>query len=131
VGGAGAILTLIGRRFGLKGIIIATGHKDFCVGADLEFVYRARDPKQVYEAVQGLDALLRKLETCGKPVVAALTGSALGGGYELALACDHILLVDDGTAAVSLPEVPLLAVLPGTGEGPATAAAVGSPIVVV
>src|SRR5262249_60459881 len=46
---------------------------------------------------------------------AALNGPASGGGYELALACDEILLVDDGSAAVSFPEVPLLGVLPGTG----------------
>jgi benzoyl-CoA-dihydrodiol lyase len=47
--------------------------------------------------------------------VAALTGTASGGGYELALACDEIHLIDDGNSAVSLPEVPLLGVLPGTG----------------
>src|SRR5207249_11377804 len=47
--------------------------------------------------------------------LAALNGTASGGGYELALACDEILLIDDGSAAVSLPEVPLLGVLPGTG----------------
>src|SRR5262249_41801099 len=47
--------------------------------------------------------------------LAALNGICAGGGYELALACDEILLVDDGNSAVSLPEAPLLAVLPGTG----------------
>ncbi|NNL84178.1 MAG: benzoyl-CoA-dihydrodiol lyase, partial [Myxococcales bacterium] len=47
--------------------------------------------------------------------VAALNGATSGGGYELALACDQILLMDDGNSAVSLPEVPLLGVLPGTG----------------
>src|SRR6266436_2589279 len=47
--------------------------------------------------------------------VAALNGTASGGGYELAIACDEIYLVDDGNSAVSLPEVPLLGVLPGTG----------------
>jgi len=51
----------------------------------------------------------------GRSYVAALNGSASGGGYELALACDEIYLVDDGNAAVSLPETPLLGVLPGTG----------------
>lgn len=51
----------------------------------------------------------------GQRYLAAVNGTAAGGGYELALATDYILLVDDGTAAVSLPEVPLLGVLPGTG----------------
>jgi benzoyl-CoA-dihydrodiol lyase len=51
----------------------------------------------------------------GQTYIAALNGTAAGGGYELALACEHIVLVDDGSSAVSLPEVPLLGVLPGTG----------------
>ncbi len=51
----------------------------------------------------------------GRRYVAALNGTASGGGYELAIACDQIFLVDDGNSAVSLPEVPLLGVLPGTG----------------
>src|SRR5690242_12832277 len=51
----------------------------------------------------------------GRRYIAALNGTASGGGYELAIACDEIYLVDDGNSAVSLPEVPLLGVLPGTG----------------
>ncbi len=51
----------------------------------------------------------------GQTYLAALNGTASGGGYELALACEHIMLVDDRSSAVSLPELPLLAVLPGTG----------------
>ncbi len=54
-------------------------------------------------------------ENSGLKSICAINGTAAGGGYELALAADHIMLVDDGTAAVSLPELPLLAVLPGTG----------------
>ena len=52
---------------------------------------------------------------CGLKFLAALNGAAAGGGYELALACDEIVMIDDRSSAVSLPEVPLLAVLPGTG----------------
>ena len=99
---------------GLKGIILATGHKDFCVGADLDFVYEVRDPKRVYEAVGQLNSLYRKLETCGKPVVCALTGSALGGGYELALACHHRIALNRPDVQVGLPEVSL-GVIPGAG----------------
>src|SRR5215471_5084555 len=51
----------------------------------------------------------------GVRTICVINGTAAGGGYELALAADHIILVDDGASAVSLPEVPLLAVLPGTG----------------
>lgn len=51
----------------------------------------------------------------GQTYVCAVNGAASGGGYELALACEHIMLIDDGSSAVSLPELPLLAVLPGTG----------------
>jgi len=51
----------------------------------------------------------------GQPYICAIRGSCAGGGYELALACDHIMLTDDGSSTVALPEVPLLAVLPGTG----------------
>jgi benzoyl-CoA-dihydrodiol lyase len=54
-------------------------------------------------------------QNSGVATICAINGTAAGGGYELALACDYIVLVDDGTAAVSLPELPLLAVLPGTG----------------
>jgi benzoyl-CoA-dihydrodiol lyase len=51
----------------------------------------------------------------GQTYLAALNGTASGGGYELALACEHIMLIDDRASTVSLPELPLLAVLPGTG----------------
>src|SRR5262249_57750319 len=51
----------------------------------------------------------------GIPTLAAVSGTASGGGYELAEACDEIVLAEDGSSAVSLPEAPLLAVLPGTG----------------
>lgn len=104
----------VGRLDGLRGIIVATGHKDFCVGADLDWLLQARDPADVMAMVRGLHGLFRRLETSGLPVVAALTGSALGGGYELALACHHRIALDDARVQVGLPEVNL-GVIPGGG----------------
>jgi 3-hydroxyacyl-CoA dehydrogenase / enoyl-CoA hydratase / 3-hydroxybutyryl-CoA epimerase len=99
---------------GLKGIIVGTAHKDFCVGADIDMLYRERDPARVFEGVTRLNALFRGIETCGVPVVAALTGSALGGGYELALSCHHRIALNEGRIQVGLPEV-MLGVIPGAG----------------
>ncbi|MBI4703585.1 MAG: enoyl-CoA hydratase/isomerase family protein [Deltaproteobacteria bacterium] len=101
-------------RPGLKGIILASAHKDFCVGADIDMLYAARDPAAMYERVRALQTGYRALETCGVPVVAALTGSALGGGYELALSCHRRIAVDDPRIQVGLPEV-MLGVIPGGG----------------
>ncbi|MEZ4239845.1 MAG: 3-hydroxyacyl-CoA dehydrogenase NAD-binding domain-containing protein [Myxococcota bacterium] len=98
---------------GLKGIVLTSGHKDFCVGADLDMIYRERSAQQIFDAVQTFHRLHRQMET-GVPIVAALNGSALGGGYELALACHHRICVDDGRIQLGLPEV-LLGVLPGGG----------------
>src|SRR5690606_1239787 len=55
------------------------------------------------------------VENSGQAYICAINGTAAGGGYELALATQHIMLIDGGSSAVSLPELPLLAVLPGTG----------------
>ncbi|NOY27013.1 MAG: hypothetical protein GXP62_14175, partial [Oligoflexia bacterium] len=98
----------------LVGIIVGSAHRDFCAGADLPFVYAERDPAVLYALVQRLHAGFRRLETCGLPVVAALTGSALGGGYELALACHHRIALSDGRIQLGLPEVSL-GVIPGGG----------------
>jgi 3-hydroxyacyl-CoA dehydrogenase/enoyl-CoA hydratase/3-hydroxybutyryl-CoA epimerase len=99
---------------GLRGVVIASAHKDFCVGADLERLYRERDPAGLMERLRGLHGLFRRLEQLPVPVVAALTGSALGGGYELALACHHRIALDDAGIQLGLPEVSL-GVIPGAG----------------
>ena len=96
-----------------KGLIITSGHKDFCVGADIDFVYRTRDVPTLYQDLGRLHEGLRMLETCGKPVVAAINGSALGGGYEVALACHH-RIATEGSGKIGLPEVSL-GLLPGGG----------------
>jgi 3-hydroxyacyl-CoA dehydrogenase/enoyl-CoA hydratase/3-hydroxybutyryl-CoA epimerase len=98
----------------LKGIIIDSAHKDFCAGADLESLWKERDVAALDARVRDLCGLYREIETCGVPVVAALTGSALGGGYELALACHHRVALNDPRVKVGLPEVQL-GVMPGAG----------------
>lgn len=99
---------------GLKGIILESGHKDFCAGADIDFIYAQRDPAALEAMVHEMHAGFRTLETCGKPVVALLTGSALGGGYEIALSCHYRVAVEDPRIQFGLPEV-TLGVIPGGG----------------
>ncbi len=98
---------------GLKGIVLASGHRDFCVGADLEMLYGSRDAAALYSQVRSLSALFRSIEQ-GVPVACALTGTALGGGYELALSCHYRAALDSPELQVGLPEVNL-GVIPGSG----------------
>ena len=99
---------------GLKGIILESAHRDFCVGADLDMLFGETDPARIFEACSGLSGLFRRLETLGVPVVATLAGSALGGGYELALACHRRIALNEARIQVGLPEV-ALGVIPGAG----------------
>jgi benzoyl-CoA-dihydrodiol lyase len=90
----------------------------FCAGANIRMLAGASHAHKVNfckftnETRNGIEDLSAH---SGLKSICAINGTAAGGGYELALATDYIILVDDGTAAVSLPELPLLAVLPGTG----------------
>ena len=90
----------------------------FCAGANIRMLAGASHAHKVNfckftnETRNGIEDLS---ENSGLQTICAINGTAAGGGYELALAADHIMLVDDGSSAVSLPELPLLAVLPGTG----------------
>ncbi|MBM09644.1 MAG: benzoyl-CoA-dihydrodiol lyase [Magnetovibrio sp.] len=90
----------------------------FCAGANIKMLGGASHSHKVNFCKftnETRNAMEDASENSGQRYIAAINGTAAGGGYELALATDYILLVDDGNAAVSLPEVPLLAVLPGTG----------------
>ena len=98
---------------GLAGVVLTSGHRDFCVGADLEMIYAGRDPAQIIDLCATFHRLHRRMEG-GVPWVAAIAGSALGGGLELTLACHHRICVDDGRIQLGLPEVQL-GVLPGGG----------------
>ena len=98
----------------LKGLVLASGKADFCAGADLDRISRFASASEVFEASQAMKAVLRRLETCGKPVAAAIGGHALGGGLEIALACHARFVLDDAKLKLGQPEVKL-GLLPGGG----------------
>ncbi len=103
----------------VKTVVMASGkEKVFCAGANIRMLggsvhsHKVNFCKFTNETRNSIeDATDNSRQT----YLCAVTGACAGGGYELALACDHIMLTDDGSSTVSLPEVPLLAVLPGTG----------------
>ncbi|GAA0654827.1 3-hydroxyacyl-CoA dehydrogenase NAD-binding domain-containing protein [Kitasatospora atroaurantiaca] len=101
---------------GLRGVIITSAKKTFFAGGDLRLLsaVRAEQAGEFFEASMRLKQLLRTLETLGKPVVAAINGSALGGGLEIALACHHRIALDAPGSRIGLPEV-TLGLLPGAG----------------
>lgn len=106
----------------VKGVIVTSAKPDFVAGADLEMLQRYADgaidtPGEFYDralAPTSFNGALRKLETAGKPVVAAINGTALGGGFEICLACHHRIVADDANIRIGLPEV-TLGLLPAGG----------------
>jgi 3-hydroxyacyl-CoA dehydrogenase/enoyl-CoA hydratase/3-hydroxybutyryl-CoA epimerase len=101
----------------VTGVVITSGKKAFMAGADLKALvegYGRLSKHQAYEFSQKATKMHRALETMGKPVVCAMNGLALGGGFELALACHYRVLADDPKAVVGLPEVNV-GLLPGSG----------------
>lgn len=101
-----------------KGLILTSGKSTFVVGADIDQLATIETAEQAFDLVEDLKTSLRRLETSGKPVVAAITGTALGGGLELALACHYRIAIDSpktsSTTKLGLPEVKL-GLLPGGG----------------
>ncbi|MFJ6983265.1 MULTISPECIES: 3-hydroxyacyl-CoA dehydrogenase NAD-binding domain-containing protein [unclassified Streptomyces] len=100
----------------VRGVIITSAKKTFFAGGDLRDLIRVT-PATAQEALDGgleIKRNLRRIETLGKPVVAAINGAALGGGYELALACHHRVALDAPGSKIGLPEV-TLGLLPGGG----------------
>jgi 3-hydroxyacyl-CoA dehydrogenase / enoyl-CoA hydratase / 3-hydroxybutyryl-CoA epimerase len=107
---------LAGAGDGLRGVIVTSAKKTFFAGGDLEWL-SGRGPDDapaVFEQVTRTKDQLRRLETLGVPVVAAVTGTALGGGLEIALACHHRIALDAPGVVYGLPEV-TLGLLPGAG----------------
>src|SRR3954465_7535588 len=103
----------------VKAVVVTSGQeKIFCAGANIYMLAASTHPFKVnfckYTNETRL-AIEDASQHSGLRFLAACNGATAGGGYELALACDEIVLVDDGSSTVALPEVPLLAVLPGTG----------------
>jgi benzoyl-CoA-dihydrodiol lyase len=103
----------------VKCVVLTSGkERMFCAGANIYMLGSSPDPWKVNfckftnETRNGIEASSRDT---GLKFLAAVNGTCAGGGYEVALACDEIAMIDDRSSTVSLPEVPLLGVLPGTG----------------
>src|SRR5262245_10405564 len=111
-----AVDRLYAERDEIAGVVVTSGKKTFFAGGDLVRMMRATrdDAGEIFAEIEGIKADLRRLETLGRPVVAAINGAALGGGLEIALACHHRVAVDDGRSEIGLPEV-TLGLLPGAG----------------
>jgi benzoyl-CoA-dihydrodiol lyase len=103
----------------VKAVIIQSGkERVFCAGANIRMLAGASHAHKVNFCKftnETRNAIEASGTESGQYWICAVKGACAGGGYELALACDHIILTDDGSSSVALPEVPLLAVLPGTG----------------
>ena len=108
----------------VKGVVITSGKEAFCAGADLtlleglgrtfaRYIGDSEEPR-LFEESRKLSLLYRRIETCGKPWVAAINGTALGGGFELALACHHRVAALNPQTRLGLPEIKV-GLFPGAG----------------
>jgi 3-hydroxyacyl-CoA dehydrogenase/enoyl-CoA hydratase/3-hydroxybutyryl-CoA epimerase len=128
VGELGQIVDKIGSDEAIKGAVFTSGKESFAAGADLtmletagaEFARRAKAEgketamRAFVDRVRQYPLILRPLETCGKPVAAAINGVCLGGGFELTLACHYRVVADSDKARVGLPEIKV-GLFPGGG----------------
>ena len=111
-----AVDRLLAERDEISGVIVTSAKSTFFAGGDLGLMVQATDADapRLFDEIEEIKAQLRALETLGKPVVAALNGTALGGGLEISLACHRRIAVDDGRSEFGLPEV-TLGLMPGAG----------------
>jgi benzoyl-CoA-dihydrodiol lyase len=104
---------------GVRAVVLTSARdRNFCAGANIRMLAQSSHPWKV-NFCKFTNETRNEIEDAtahsGQTWIAAVNGTAAGGGYEMALACEQILLIDDNSSAVALPEVPLLGVLPGTG----------------
>ena len=113
---AEAVEKLYAEADGVTGVVIASAKKTFFAGGDLNDLIQAKpeNAAEITDSTNLMKAQLRRLETLGKPVVAAINGAALGGGLEIALATHHRIAADVKGSQIGLPEV-TLGLLPGGG----------------
>jgi 3-hydroxyacyl-CoA dehydrogenase/enoyl-CoA hydratase/3-hydroxybutyryl-CoA epimerase len=124
----GAIVETVATDANIKGAVVTSGKDTFCGGADLTMLERFATifadmvrsdgeeaaAQMVFTESRKLSQLYRRLETCGKPWVAAVNGTAMGGGFELMLACHHRIAADNPKTRLGLPEVKV-GLFPGAG----------------
>jgi 3-hydroxyacyl-CoA dehydrogenase/enoyl-CoA hydratase/3-hydroxybutyryl-CoA epimerase len=101
-------------RGSLRGIIITSAKNNFLAGGDLDYLHEVTDPEAIFDFSQNMQKFFRDLESPGVPVVAAINGSALGTGFELALACHYRIAIDNPKTRLGHPEV-TLGIMPGGG----------------
>jgi 3-hydroxyacyl-CoA dehydrogenase / enoyl-CoA hydratase / 3-hydroxybutyryl-CoA epimerase len=123
-----AIVERVATDAAIKGAVLTSGKEAFCAGADLSVLETSRRTfsdlvkalgeeaakKNLFEESRKFSLLARRMETCGKPWVAALNGTAMGGGFELALACHHRVASDNDKTRLGLPEIKV-GLFPGGG----------------
>ena len=113
--GMRAVCDRLEAEAGLTGVVFASAKSTFFAGGDLNNILATEVADEaVFHMIEASKATYRRLEKLPVPVVAAINGAALGGGYELCLACNHRIVVDSPKAVVGLPEV-TLGLLPGAG----------------
>ena len=110
------VARLEAEKDSIAGVIVTSAKKTFFAGGDLNELIKVSkaDAPAFYQMILNIKGQLRRLETLGKPVVAAINGAALGGGWEIALACHHRIALDSSSVQLGLPEV-TLGLLPGGG----------------